>query len=304
VKIPYGFRTSVGDVIIFHKPEDVITNNTSPNQLEFPFGLKFQNDSTNFKISSSSCSLISFKYGSTMSFTDKNLELTGSDNTNKVIISNGIQLLTENNNDPFTIQSIKYGGDKNIIIPYGTDLTNYNKIIFRQSIIDKAIINNPEVNLYDKIKYYQKFSTTIKTTVGENVFPKTTHTFLTCYYTSYIEALPQTTDSNYKPLLQYFCTNVNYPAIEITVINSTVVTPQIYIKILQTNGSVNTTYTISQYTPIIKIDLTADLAVARSGQEIISAQLTPNNFGGFSEPFYHYCVNILSNVFISYTYDN
>jgi hypothetical protein len=49
--ILYGFRTFIGDNgIIFHKHGDVITNNTSPHQLEFPFGIKFDYDENNFII--------------------------------------------------------------------------------------------------------------------------------------------------------------------------------------------------------------------------------------------------------------
>jgi hypothetical protein len=40
--IPYGLKTSIGyNGIIFHKHGDAITDNTSPHQVEFPFGMKF-----------------------------------------------------------------------------------------------------------------------------------------------------------------------------------------------------------------------------------------------------------------------
>jgi hypothetical protein len=49
--IPYELRTSIGDNgIIFHKPGDEITNNTSPHQLKIPFGMKFDYDENNFII--------------------------------------------------------------------------------------------------------------------------------------------------------------------------------------------------------------------------------------------------------------
>jgi hypothetical protein len=49
--VQHGLRTSIGDNgIIFHKPGDGITNNTSPHQLEIPFGMKFDYDDTNFII--------------------------------------------------------------------------------------------------------------------------------------------------------------------------------------------------------------------------------------------------------------
>jgi hypothetical protein len=52
--IPYGRRTSIGDNgIIFHKHGDEITDNPSPHQLEFPFGMKFDYDENNFIIKKS-----------------------------------------------------------------------------------------------------------------------------------------------------------------------------------------------------------------------------------------------------------
>jgi hypothetical protein len=43
--IPYGLRTSISDnEIIFHKPGDEITKDTSPHQLEFPFDMKLDYD--------------------------------------------------------------------------------------------------------------------------------------------------------------------------------------------------------------------------------------------------------------------
>jgi hypothetical protein len=49
--IPYGLRTSIGDNgIIFHKPGDGITDNTSPHQLEISFGVKFDYDENKFII--------------------------------------------------------------------------------------------------------------------------------------------------------------------------------------------------------------------------------------------------------------
>jgi hypothetical protein len=47
--------------------------------------------------------------------------------------------------------------------------------------------------------------------------------------------------------------------------------------------------------------LTAELTARRSGQEIIFCRFAPT--GDFDE-FYRHCVNILSNIFISYTYED
>jgi hypothetical protein len=62
------------------------------------------------------------------------------------------------------------GEDKSyFIIEPVSKITPLLSSTFRQSIIDNATINNPQVNLYDKIINTQNFSTTIKTSVGENI---------------------------------------------------------------------------------------------------------------------------------------
>jgi hypothetical protein len=51
INIPYQLNMSIGDNgIIFHKHGDEITNDTSPNQLEIPFGMKFDYDENNLII--------------------------------------------------------------------------------------------------------------------------------------------------------------------------------------------------------------------------------------------------------------
>jgi hypothetical protein len=50
-------------------------------------------------------------------------------------------------------------------------------------------------------------------------------------------------------------------------------------------------------------DLTTDLNNARPGEKLVSAQFMVNEFGGESNDFYQHCINILSNFFISYTYE-
>jgi hypothetical protein len=113
----------------------------------------------------------------------------------------------------------------------------------------------------------------MKTLVDENIFPKTTHSFLTCYYTWYIESnVPQT--SIYKPLVQYFCINDSFAAIQIKVTHSTLSGPQLVIFIVYQNGNVYNRYIVSAETPKKVTDLTADLVVVSPGQKIISAQFT------------------------------
>jgi hypothetical protein len=85
---------------------------------------------------------------------------------------------------------------KEITIPYETDLinletrltnlengsgggsTDYNKATFRQSIIDHTSINSQFNTLKETIINGEKFSTTMKTIVGDNLFSKKLHTFL------------------------------------------------------------------------------------------------------------------------------
>jgi hypothetical protein len=65
-------------------------------------------DTVNFKITSNSNKTTSFKYGSTMSYTDTDLELSKNGDS-KVIISQGINLFTQGEDRPLTITSTKYG---------------------------------------------------------------------------------------------------------------------------------------------------------------------------------------------------
>jgi hypothetical protein len=197
-------------------------------------------------------------------------------------------------------------GDRITVLENGGSGSGSNNLItFRQSIIDHAILNNPNYGLYQLTMSELKIYTPIKTLVGEKVFPKTTHTLLTAYYTSYIENnnLPPSTIR--KPLLRYYCTDEAGPAIVISVIGTTYFgLPQLYIEIYNSNGNIYKIYTITTSEPKVVIDLTTDLAAARPGEKIVSAQFTPADFGRNSDEFYQHCVNILSNVYISYTYED
>jgi hypothetical protein len=186
-----------------------------------------------------------------------------------------------------------------ITIPYGTDLTNYNKATFRQSIIDHTLINSPYNTLKETITSDQKYAITMKTLVGEGVFPKTTNTLLTVYFSD----IPQTTGSTYKSLIQYYCSNEEYPTIKISIVNSGTQSPELYIEIFENYGIIYSGYKITPNTPKLVIDLTAVLAEARPEEKITDAKFPVSGYGKYSEMFYKDCVNILSNVFISYTYD-
>jgi hypothetical protein len=122
-----------------------------------------------------------------------------------------------------------------VIIPYNTDLTNFNKGTFCQSLIDHTTMNNPNSNLYQTITNGQKYSTTMKTLVCDDISPKTTNTLFAVYYTSYIKTnLSEVTDNfGKKILIQYFCTNESYPAIQISTCNSILASSIFYIQYQQ-----------------------------------------------------------------------
>jgi hypothetical protein len=183
----------------------------------------------------------------------------------------------------YTIQFTKKDSlNDKVIIPYGTHQTNYNKTTFRQSTIDHTLINNPQINLYDKITNSENYATILKTLVCNDIFPKTTNTMLTVCYTSYIKTkFPQTTDIIRKPLIYYYCTDEGGPAIVISVINSTQRLPQLLIAIKNKNGNTYKEYDVRQDASQLAIELTADLSVARPGEEeIVSAQFPVSDCGG------------------------
>jgi hypothetical protein len=201
----------------------------------------------------------------------------------------------------YTIQFTKKNSlsDK-VIIPYGTDLTYYNKTTFRQSIIDHTLISNPQINLYDKITNGEKYATTMKTLVGNDIFPKTTNTMFIVYYISYIKTdVPEVTDSTRKPLAQYFCADDTYPTIIISVMNFTQTDPQLHIAIYKSDNTTYKQYVVTVDTPKQVIDLTVDLAEARLGEKIVSTQFASTTFEGDINENYQHCINILSNVFFS-----
>jgi hypothetical protein len=75
-------------------------------------------DDGNFKISTLAGISTSLRNGCTMSYTDKNIELSKYDES-KVIISHGINLLTDDEDKPLTIRNTKHNTGKDIKIPYG-----------------------------------------------------------------------------------------------------------------------------------------------------------------------------------------
>jgi hypothetical protein len=93
-----------------------------------------------------------------------------------------------------------------------------------------------------------------------------------------------------------------YSAIGISVVNSTYyVSPHLPIIINQNYGQVHKEYIVTASGPKVVIDLTAELVAVRWGEEIVSTGFVAN---GDPNDFYKDCVNILSNVFISYTYED
>jgi hypothetical protein len=198
--------------------------------------------------------------------------------------------------------------DKEITIPYGTDLTNYNKATFRQSLIDYTSINSPFNTLKETITNNQTYPTTIKTLVDNNIFPKTTNTLITLYYSSYIDNyIPPTTANTNRNLVSYYDAIDATPLFVITVVNSTIgTTPGISLAIITTTGPVFKVYKATKETPKIVCDLTTDLAEGRPGEVIKYAKFGQNLISPYTrsvDDFFQDCTNLLSNIFISYTYD-
>jgi hypothetical protein len=98
--------------------------------------------------------------------------------------------LSSNENNLKFKNTTEINFNKEITIPYGTDLTNletrlttlesgsgggstdYNKTTFRKSIIDYTSINTPLNTLKQTITSGEKYSTTMKTLVNKDIFPK------------------------------------------------------------------------------------------------------------------------------------
>jgi hypothetical protein len=90
---------------------------------------------------------------------------------------------------------------------------------------------------------------TMKTLVGNDIFPKTTNTMLTVYYTSYIKTdVPEVTNNTRKQLLQFFCADDTYPAIVISVMNSTQTHPQLHIAIYKSDNTNYKQYVVTANT--------------------------------------------------------
>jgi hypothetical protein len=78
------------------------------------------------------------------------------------------------------------------------------------------------------------------------------------------------------------------------------------VKILKKDGQTYKQYIATQNTPKVSIDITVDFAAARSElADITSFYFRKNeNPERSADQFYQDCINILSNVFISYTYND
>jgi hypothetical protein len=77
----------------------------------------------------------------------------------------------------------------------------------------------------------------------------------------------------------------------------------IKISVLNSNNTLYKEYRVTASEPKVVIDLTADLAIARPGKEITSLQVKESDHPTrTADQFYQDCINILTNVFISYSY--
>jgi hypothetical protein len=247
-----GLRTSVTDnEVVFHKPGDAITDNSSPNQVKLRFGMDLTNidytpaipeDLNTFTLNrqTSGTDNSVFNYYRNTNISQIGVIVGTNDNSDvifqiakdidyvrigtlyykwsgKVSIGGGELSVygkdginNNNNNKICTLSTddnnfnIKKNENNKITILYGTDLTNLetrlttlqsgsgsgsnNLITFHQSIIDNTVVYNTNNVLYSLIMSDMQFQSPIKINVGDNVYPKTTHTLLTAYYTSYIDS--------------------------------------------------------------------------------------------------------------------
>jgi hypothetical protein len=94
---------------------------------------------------------------------------------------------------------------------------------------------------------------------------------------------------------------VSYPAIEISLLES-----QLCITIYNSdNSGIYKEYVVTASALKVVIDLTVDLAVTRPKEEITGTQFKFIDFGGGDvNMFSLHCINILSNFFISYAYED
>jgi hypothetical protein len=136
-------------------------------------------------------------------------------------------------------------------------------------MIDHTLIKSPFNILKETITSSEKYATTMKTLLDNNVFPKTTNTKLTVYYTTNIKSsIPEVTNTTRKALLRYICEDDTYPAITISVFNFTQTDLQLHIAIYKSDNTTYKQYVVTADTPKQVIDLTADLADARQEKKL------------------------------------
>jgi hypothetical protein len=86
--------------------------------------------------------------------------------------------------------------------------------------------------------------------------------------------------------------------------NKNYTSPRLAVMMYELNSSSANSYITTLTEPKVVIDLTAELTSLRLGEEILFAQFPTAEYQETPEIFYKDCVNILSNVFISYTYED
>jgi hypothetical protein len=216
---------------LFHKPGDTINSgNSSPNTIKIPWGIDFSN-----------C----------------NPSITLPLNASDVLLSDGETL------EDWVINSSEFIPDmaseqagykmeelKNILDPRITALETAasnppiqtTASIFHQSIINHTAMFTTYNGVYATVTSNSTFPTTIKTTVRDTdpiIFPRTINTLITKYYSSYVDNyIPSCADNMNKSLVSYYSTvEVSTELFYIGVINSTVNTPGILIRLKNADGS-------------------------------------------------------------------
>jgi hypothetical protein len=163
--------------------------------------------------------------------------------------------------------------------------------------------------VYATVTSNNTFPTTIKTTVRDTdpiIFPRTTNTLITMYYSSYVDNyIPVTESATNRSLVDYLPSDSPsaIPLFMIRVVNND--TPQLSLTILKTTGITYKAYTATKTTPKVVCDLTADLAAARPGEIIKFAKFDQNSVSPYPRSqadFFQDCIVLLDHVYISYSY--
>jgi hypothetical protein len=300
IQINYGFRTMAGSsFLLFHKPGDTINSgNSSPNMIKIPWGINLTNYNT---VESRAANFEDLEWH-VERLNDNVEEMYDKVIAQEASVNVGIQDLeirAEDLGDRITALETAASNP-----PIQTTTS-----IFHQSIINHTAMFTMYNGVYATVTSNNTFPTTIKTTVRDTdpiIFPRTTNTLITMYYSSYVDNyIPVTAGGEYRSLVDYFSSDSisATPLFMKRVVNN--VTPQISLTTLTGTGQTFKVYTATKETPKIVCDLTADLAAGRPGEIIKFAKFDQSSVSPYARSqadFFQDCIVLLDHVYISYSY--